>query len=89
MKSGKSKKTVTNEQSNCCPQHENTLETKTMCHKNKNHKPHDLINISLFIWPLTVFTINILPKIFFFLELHTILYFMQIIFPSPPANSKS
>lgn len=54
MKSGKSKKTVTNEQSNRCPQHENTLETKTMCHKNKNknHKPHDLINISLFIRPL-------------------------------------
>ena len=33
MKSGKSKKTVTNKQSNCCPQHKTTLKTKTMCYQ--------------------------------------------------------
>lgn len=30
---GKVKKTVTNKQSNCCPQHKTPLKTKTMCYQ--------------------------------------------------------
>lgn len=46
MKSGKSKKTVTNEQSNHCPQHENTLKTKTMCYQATWPNQHQFVHLA-------------------------------------------